>query len=175
MQKELTTRLISVFLIYNTHTLPHYICISVFIYYLFIFPSFSEYSSVDLFSICLSCGQLQSFFRAWQHFLMLFQTVSTFLRFTRIPDFFSDSSCLHCWQRADVARLRWQARTIFDWCAIYAGRPSRSLQGDTSPISSICSIFSLCFLSFVSTSEFEFELCLDEKFKQQAGGLNSDP
>lgn len=73
-------------------------------------------------------------------------------------------------QHADVARLRWQARTIFDWCAIYAGRPSPARRRPCS------SAFSLSFLSCRSSCRSRPNASFScAKLKQQAGGFNFDP
>lgn len=82
------------------------------LYKLFIFSfifSVSTQSTVSTFSqLAVSC---KVSFRAWQHFLMLFQNCCHFsslcTRFpSHLPTFLVDSSSFYCWQRADVARLR---------------------------------------------------------------------
>lgn len=105
---------------------------------------------------------------------MLFQTVSTFLRFSLIPTPSptrpaSTAGNTRTWHVSDDKQEQFLTDALYMLdvrVRVYKKIPPSVFPSPPSSRYASCP---------VSTSEFEFELCLVEKFKQQAGGLNSDP
>lgn len=109
-------------------------------------------------------NSLNSFveFSVWRSASKFLSCFATFSHAFPIPSLSFPSLNFLPGNNADVARLWWQARTILT-DALYVVRPSRDVVRPSMSTS-----------ASMSELQFQFELCLVEKFKQRAWSLNYD-